>query len=69
MQTGEKILNLEVVENGTLNSLIADDGTIYATGRGSQSMLREAGIRAAQRGYESILIGTQRWDCATLAAM
>ncbi len=60
------ILNLEVIENGTHNSLIAGDGRVFATGRTSREMLREAAWIAKKRGFESISIDSQNWEIAKL---
>lgn len=67
--TADKILSLEVVENGSYISLVANDGTLYATGYTSREMLREAGFIARERGYEDIRIGAQSWEVTRLIAL
>lgn len=61
-------LVLDVIDNGSHKSLIADNGKIYATGSVSREMLREAGYAAQRDGFEAIMIGRQSWDVAALIA-
>lgn len=61
MTNESKTLVLEVIENGTHNSLVDDTGRIWATGKSSRSMLRDAAWPAGREGYQSIMIGTQTW--------
>lgn len=68
MAANTKTLILEVVENGSQKSLIADSGKVYATGTVGREMLREAGHAARREGFEAILIGSQSWNVAALIA-
>lgn len=69
IKMSSEILHLETVNNGSYISLVGNDGTIYATGRSSLEMLREAGFLAREQGYESIAIGSQNWEVAALVAL
>jgi hypothetical protein len=68
MMTTATTLVLDLVDNGSRKSLIADSGKVYATGSVSREMLREAGYAAQRDGFAAILIGRQSWDVAALLA-
>lgn len=66
-ETAIKILSLELVDNGeSAKSLIDDHGKIWATGSGSNSILRSAGFAAQAENYTHLLIGTQSYEVARL---
>lgn len=67
--TTTALLRLEMIDNGSAKSLIADDGTIYATGYTSRELLREAGFAAQRAGYEAVGIGSQSWDVERLVSL
>lgn len=64
----DKYLRLTIIDNGGDKSLIDDAGRIWATGRNSREMLREAGWDAKRDGYTVIAIGDQTWDVAACIA-